>query len=305
MKRLYPAVLAALFLCLSLLASSAFAEGVQENAQEERYVKIRLLAERGAVKPGEEIWVALEQSIHPGWHTYWKNPGDSGMAPKIEWSLPAGFEMGPVQWPVPRKLPYGPLLNYGYEGHAILLQKLQVPDEIPSGAFDVGADVEILVCKEECIPEYGTYSLTLNGPEGRAEDNSSYFEKARASLPDQVSWEAAFAEDGESFVLNITPQPDYWEGGYPEELAFIPEEWGVVHNPDKPVLMAKNGYIELRQRRGDRPISAVSAVNGLLTFEDADGRSRGVSFTASPAGGENERLWRTYGGRAFRKKRGN
>jgi DsbC/DsbD-like thiol-disulfide interchange protein len=113
-------ILHILILLLSLLPLHT-----AQAAEDKRYVNLRLLPERGTISAEEELWIGIDQSIYPQWHTYWQNPGDSGSAPRIEWTLPEGFEISNIHWPAPHKLPYGPLLNYGYEDHVILLQKLK------------------------------------------------------------------------------------------------------------------------------------------------------------------------------------
>ncbi len=69
--------------------------------------------------------VALRLSMEKGWHTYWRNPGDSGLPTTLEWKLPAGVEAGPIEWPAPHVLPAGPLVNYGYDGEVLLLVELR------------------------------------------------------------------------------------------------------------------------------------------------------------------------------------
>lgn len=275
------------FLALIIIGTIPFSTLSAEEATQtpsENLVKIRLLAEQGMIHPGEELWIALEQSIHPGWHTYWKNPGDSGTPPRIQWTLPEGFEISALEWPTPHKLPYGPLLNYGYENNAILLQKLKAPETIPSGPLTLKADVEILVCQEECIPEYGQYSLTLNGPESASEDNRAYFEAAQNKRPQPVTWDAVFAENDEGFfALNITPQEGVFELARADSLEFIPQDWGIIDNPAPPEITAQNGQITLLQARGDRPLNALSTVSGLLAFDDAKGVRKAVSLSARPA----------------------
>src|ERR1700743_3111622 len=85
-----------------------------------RHVDAELVADHAAIAPGETIHVALRQQIQKGWHTYWRNSGDSGGAPRIKWALPAGWQAGDFTWPAPKKLPVGPLMNYGYEGEVLL-----------------------------------------------------------------------------------------------------------------------------------------------------------------------------------------
>jgi thiol:disulfide interchange protein len=240
-----------------------------------KLVKIRLVPERSTIKAGDEIWIGVEQAIKPGWHTYWKNPGDSGTAPRIEWDLPDGFEISDIRWPVPHKLSMGPLTNYGYEDEVVLLQKLKAPAELPEGPLAFTADIEILVCKEECIPEYGTYGLMLNGSEGEAENNTAYFKKATDLLPVPVPWKAMFKEEGNSLVINIPVQ----HSG-PQDIAFVPEDWGLVLNSaTSEVERKKDGFI-LRQKRGERSLNSIQQIKGLLTYSGKDFKPFTYAFTA-------------------------
>ena len=126
------------------------------------HVKSELVAETTGVAPGSTVYVAVAQSLEKGWHTYWRNPGDAGEATKIAWTLPSGWRAGDIVWPAPRRLPVGPIMNYGYEGKVLL----PVPIEVPAGAkpgasATLSAVVDYLVCAQVCIPGSATLSLTL------------------------------------------------------------------------------------------------------------------------------------------------
>ena len=108
--------LSALSLFLTLGSAAAWSSPVTTD-----HVTARLIPETSSVRPGGTLWVMLHLKIKAGWHTYWRNPGDSGEPPHIAWTLPQGVEAGDIQWPYPRPLPYGPLLNYGYSGEALHL----------------------------------------------------------------------------------------------------------------------------------------------------------------------------------------
>ena len=114
------------------------------------------MAEDAAVAPGGTVTVALEEKIAPGWHTYWKNPGDAGAPTEIEWTLPAGWKAGAIQWPRPKRLPVGPLMDYGYEGTPWLLRQLTAPADAPAGPVTIKAHASWLVCQQICIPEDAT-----------------------------------------------------------------------------------------------------------------------------------------------------
>src|SRR5438477_9636005 len=97
-------------------------------------VVARLVPEAGAVVPGGTLWVDLHLDIAPGWHTYWRNPGDSGLPTEIAWTLPTGFRAGDIQWPVPERFVLGTIGNYGYSGTADLLVPITAPAELQPGA---------------------------------------------------------------------------------------------------------------------------------------------------------------------------
>lgn len=152
-------------------AASALASSARVDALE-----IEWVAERQAVAAGESIWLALRLKHDPHWHTYWQNPGDSGLPTTIEPVGSAGVQFGPLNWPVPTRLWVGPLANYGYEGEVYLPFRLTVPKSNgadradrseagdPSGAGGVvlSARVAWLICREVCIP--GETQLALQLP---------------------------------------------------------------------------------------------------------------------------------------------
>ena len=112
--------------------------------------------------PGETSTVALRLKMANGWHTYWQNPGDSGLPTTLTWTLPKGVSAGPILWPAPRALPAGPLVNYGYEGEVLLLTEVAVPREAALGdTLTLAAKAEWLVCRETCIPEEAQLDLAL------------------------------------------------------------------------------------------------------------------------------------------------
>ncbi|MEY4710606.1 MAG: hypothetical protein RIS88_56 [Pseudomonadota bacterium] len=158
-----PCVLRTLACALALGAGAAAVARDGAVVTTER-VRAELLAHAPeGVAPGKPLWVGLQITHQPQWHTYWKNPGDSGLPTTLAWTLPAGVRAGEIAWPAPRKLPLGNLANYGYEGTVLL----PVPLSLAPGFVALGADVEVklkanwLVCRKECIPEEGEFTLRL------------------------------------------------------------------------------------------------------------------------------------------------
>src|SRR5262245_52606444 len=116
-----------LFLLLLLMgAGPAFGDtpAFGQSVVQTDNVRAELLADVSAVKPGEPFWVALRQTIRSKWHTYWKNPGESGLPTEIKWTFPAGVTAEPIVWPTPRLFDIGGIINYGFQDEAMLLVRI-------------------------------------------------------------------------------------------------------------------------------------------------------------------------------------
>ena len=137
------------------------------------HTQVQLLLSAETAKPGDTIWAGVDLKMEPGWHTYWKNPGDAGQATEIKWQLPAGVTAGEIQWPLPEKLPPAEVTTYGYENEVMLLVPLTLASNLPAGALNLAAKVSWLECKESCIPASTQVQAALNvgGQTGNAIDD--------------------------------------------------------------------------------------------------------------------------------------
>ena len=126
------------------------------------HTQVKLLLSATTVKPGETIWVGVDMQMDAGWHTYWKNPGDAGLATKIEWQLPPGVTAGEIKWPLPEKLPPAEVTTYGYEHEVVLLVPLTLAAGLKPGPLVLQADISWLECKEQCVPGKASVAATLN-----------------------------------------------------------------------------------------------------------------------------------------------
>ncbi|MCM5572207.1 thioredoxin family protein [Burkholderiaceae bacterium FT117] len=180
-------VLAAALL-LSALPAPGFAQarGAQGGAVRVEAVEVELVAREAAVVPGKPLTLGLRILHDPHWHTYWRNPGDSGLATQLELSLPAGFAAGPIQWPAPERLFIPPLANYGYEGEIVLPLQVAVPASIDGDSVRLAGKAFWLMCRDVCIPGEAELSLALPVARGAAPPPSRHaalFEAARARMP--------------------------------------------------------------------------------------------------------------------------
>src|SRR5262249_56669178 len=121
-------------LLLAVLSPLLLAVPATGAALTEPRVRVELVSEMDSVAPGGTFWVGLRQSIAPGWHTYWLNPGDSGEAPRIDWQLPAGFTAGEIAWPHPERIRVGPAMTFGYSREVVLPIAVTAPARLEPGS---------------------------------------------------------------------------------------------------------------------------------------------------------------------------
>ncbi|MFM1860023.1 MAG: hypothetical protein RL133_1523, partial [Pseudomonadota bacterium] len=152
----------ALLVIVSVVGAEASAQSLLNrlagDQQRVDHVQVRLLTSHEVVSPGGVVLAGLQIDHDPLWHTYWRNPGDSGLATSLSWSLDpvvggALSLQGETLWPAPRRIPVGPLANYGYEGTMVLGQRLVLPSDLPVGqTIRLRLEARWLVCKDVCIP---------------------------------------------------------------------------------------------------------------------------------------------------------
>jgi DsbC/DsbD-like thiol-disulfide interchange protein/cytochrome c biogenesis protein CcdA len=261
-----------LLLLALLISGPAFAQDQQPK------VHARLVAEQSAVAPGGSVTVALEEVIAPEWHTYWKNPGDAGAATEIQWTLPAGWKADAIQWPRPKRLPVGPLMDYGYEGKVWLLTRLTAPvDAKPGDRVTIKAAASWLVCKNICIPEDAT--LTLNLPVGDGSHDGAVakdFAATRALLPVASPWKMNYALGNNLDLYVAAPS---LVTAHSTTVDFFPGRSGVIKNAAPQIVgYAKDGLV-LRLTPGAK-ISGM--LEGVLVLASSDGSVQALDVSAPP-----------------------
>ena len=169
---------------MSVLATVCLgATTVHAQAPAARHVKASLVAEMDAVRPGQPLTVGIRLEMEEGWHTYWRNPGDSGLPTRARWDLPEGFAAGEIRWPYPTRFRTGPLVSYGYEREVLLPVEIRVPPTISSRDVRIAARVDWLECFEACLPGRAELSLTLPVGAATPGPQAALFAEARRRLP--------------------------------------------------------------------------------------------------------------------------
>jgi thiol:disulfide interchange protein DsbD len=271
-----------LLLALALVCAALPALVENSKAQElDRSPKVaaRLVAE-GEAAPGGSVWMALEEVIRPGWHTYWINPGDAGNPTTIDWTLPAGWKAGEIVWPRPKRLPVGPLMDYGYEGKLWLLTKVSVPaDARPGSTVTLKAAASWLVCQQVCIPEERALEVPVKvGSDAIDITLAKDFAAARALLPIDSPWPVSFTAAPDFDLYAAAPA---LAAAHPKSAEFYPLESGMVKGAAPQRMgFAKDGLV-LRLTPGSKTAQA-KALNGVLVLTGSDGVVQALNVKASP-----------------------
>ncbi|HEX4479966.1 MAG TPA: protein-disulfide reductase DsbD domain-containing protein [Rudaea sp.] len=191
-----------LLVALVLMPLAAFAA----PADDADHVRVSLISEQTALVPGTTTWLGLRLRHDPHWHTYWNNPGDSGLPTKLRWTLPDGFVASDIAWPVPHRIVVGELANFGYTGDVVLPVKIDVPDSAQDGSTaHIAVDANWLVCQDVCIPGKAALALDLPVRAITASDPNveRLFATARATSPHPAPWSGTARVDGDHVDVTL------------------------------------------------------------------------------------------------------
>ncbi len=229
-----------LFLCL------VSAQAAEPNT------KARLLLSADAARPGDSITAALELRMAPGWHTYWRNGGSSGMPTKIEWQFPPGISAAAIEWPVPEKEVQAGVSSYIYKDRVLLLVPLTIAPNTRTGTVELKANASWLECAQLCLPGSAMVQAKLQiGPDTRPSSDAQSINEWRDKLPAsgknfdvQAHWESPTATNARPVVIE-------WKGAGPFD--FFPN-----HSDDFEVA----GETELLKTQGNAIRKIVTKFEG-------------------------------------------
>jgi thiol:disulfide interchange protein DsbD len=223
------ALAALLFAALGTFVTGATAQNGGKAVVSTEQVRAELMAYApDGADPGKTVWVGLQLQHQPEWHTYWKNSGDPGQPTQLSWTLPAGVLAGDTAWPLPKKLPLGSLINYGYDGRVLLPVQLTItPDFKPSllsPALEIKLKASWVVCKRECVPQDGEFVLNLPVNSSTAL-NAASFEAVFQAQPKPLTEAGQIRIEGKRLQLQVSGLPATLQG---QTLDLFPETPEVV-----------------------------------------------------------------------------
>jgi thiol:disulfide interchange protein/DsbC/DsbD-like thiol-disulfide interchange protein len=249
-------------------------------------VAARLVAEAGSVVPGGTLWVDLHLEIAPGWHTYWRNPGDAGLPTEIAWNLPVGFSAGEIAWPAPERFVVGTIGNYGYHGTADLVVPIAAPADLkPDGTVHIAAHAKWLVCSDICIP--GEARLALDLPVGAAPlagdpAATALVAAVRDRVPQTAKFATRFVASKRDLKLFI-PTAALADVDKPT-ASFFPFDGNIVDAATEPkVEDGADGLAVVLARASGPAVVLPERLAGVLVVRGAGGVERAYSIDAPRA----------------------
>ena len=228
------------------------------------HVHVQFISPNAQFHPGSNS-AGLYFKLEPGWHVYWKNPGDAGEPPHIKWTLPQGITAGPIQFPVPKRLPLGPLMDFGYEDEVLFPIQLNVADSASSGSANIHAKVDWLVCRGSCIPE--KTELELDRPivpanSGTAPVQPDYDLWSRLSnklpAPFPPNLRIGFTPTSTGFRLTVNT------GQKETEASFFPSKPDILSNPAPQTATPTASGLTLDLKKDESLAANPKELSGLL-----------------------------------------
>jgi len=248
--------------CLSIFALGPLARG--QTYEGKQLVKAELLADTNAIVPGKPFTVGLLLRMAPGWHTYWKFPGDAGIPTEVKWKLPRGWKADEIQWPIPLKVNEpGDIQIFGYHDEVLLMQEITPPASVSDSTITLAADASWLVCEKICIPGNASVQVALPVSASSAPANTDLFARFRRLLPQDIaeaktastSWRRA----GTDLFFTVTSEK---LANYPVADFFpLPEGDVVVGHPKVESRSGTEVTFHIPIETGD-----ASSINGLVVF---------------------------------------
>jgi DsbC/DsbD-like thiol-disulfide interchange protein len=259
---------------LSVGAEAATNVIVTDNA------RASLVSDVAAVKPGTAFWVGLHLKLRPRWHTYWLNPGDSGLAPRIEWRLPEGLVAGAIRYPLPHRILTGALATYGYDDEVVLLTRMSaLPALRARRELMLHAHAYWLVCEKICLPQEGELEFRLPvGANATPASTKPLIDRYVARVP-VATPESSFNTSDAQLHVRVRLSGD---AANAKRVLFYPTEFSVLAHAAEQTWRRVDDYVELTVARGELKNQALERLDGVLAVVDASGIEHGYVISALP-----------------------
>jgi thiol:disulfide interchange protein DsbD len=254
----------------------------QSSTVQADHLAVQLISQDAQAAPGTTTVVGVRLEHEPHWHTYWINPGDSGLGTRLTWELPAGLSAAEIDWPAPQRIPVGPLTNFGYDGEMVLPVRITLPATLEAGSsVPLRVKVSWLVCQEECIPGDAVLELLLPIAARSAPDPkwAALFAAARKAQPEAVAWRAWWQTAGDDVDVLIQ---DRGALGAAADVEIFPQAGTLIAHGRGTAQRIDAATLRIRTPRSDS-FAAASTSTPFLLAAGTGTQRRVVRLDVAPA----------------------
>jgi thiol:disulfide interchange protein DsbD len=262
-----------------------------------QHLTVEMVSLGPAIAPGGTQVVGLQLSLEEHWHVYWVNAGDSGEPPHIKWTLPEGITAGAMQFPIPERLPLGPLMDFGYEDIVAFPVTIAAAPGVKPGPAHLDAMVDWLVCSAVCIPGKAHLGIDLTvqpgAPAIAQEPKVGALGEAMTLIPGPLPAGATFSAVGgaKDFVLTLKDGKQETNAEfypYPAEPTATDKEPpdAIVNAAEQKVQPLKDG-VRLQVQRSPEMTMLPATMHGVFRLSDTvayEVTAPVVAEAAAPAG---------------------
>lgn len=250
------------------LASCTPAAAFESEPLSTDHLRSRLVSDSTAAVPGQTLKLGLLLEHASGWHTYWKNPGDSGLPTRMQFELSEGAVAGDIEWPLPERQPAGGLVNFGYSHTELLPVSVSIPADFNAGTLDIALKASWLICELECIPGSGEYRLALPvAPDAEPSAHFAAFERAAARQSPVLTNKARYLAEKGGVRIDIA-----FAGRLVESFTagttgwtLMPATPQILANADPPRLSIEGGELRIEVARSEFFAGAPERIELLLS----------------------------------------
>ena len=259
---------------VSLLGLSLGAQPYQKWPVDADQAIAELVADVAEIRPGETFDIALRLELDPHWHAYWKNPGDTGLAPSVDWEAPDGLTFSNLMFAAPERIITPPdFVSYGYEGEVFFISEVAVSEDFDLGqSVTIKADAGWLACEKMCIPGSAKLALELSvvskgegasKPSGWAEQLLA----ARERVPTMPTSASLAIEHLES-TISASSRWEGLVGRDTQKLYFYAEEEGLINSAADQNFALSGDILIVSMMKSEYYEGDVERLTGVLQYED-------------------------------------
>jgi thiol:disulfide interchange protein DsbD len=279
MNRFLPMRILKLVIVIGAALIASLQAAAASSSFDADHLHVQFIVPASQLNPGQTSDAGFYFKLEPGWHVYWLNAGDSGEPPKVKWTLPEGVSAGSLKFPAPKRLPLGPLMDFGYEDEVLFPLTLSVSNAAKPGPVALDAKINWLVCREVCIPGKADLEADRAIPTGATEitpvtPDRDIFNRLANRLPQPLP-----ASD----KLGFTPAPTgfrltFETGQRESEAIFFPADQEILDNPSPQKLTPTAQGFTLDLKKDANLAANPKELRGVLELS----RGRAYEIAAMP-----------------------